>query len=99
MLEVYRICHTFPGEERYGLTSQLQRAAVSVPANIAEGFGKRNKPEKGRYLNIANGSLEEIRYYLILAKDLGFCEIGKMKKLAEDVSRLLRAYHRKIQEA
>jgi len=71
VLAVYGYTRSFPKEEIYGLTSQLSRAAVSTPANIAEGFKKRSKSDKARFMNISQGSLEECRYYLILAKDLG----------------------------
>src|SRR5436853_7828514 len=68
VLAVYRFTESFPDREKYGLAHQMRRAAVSIPANIAEGFGKRSQAEKARFLNIAEGSLEECRYYLILAK-------------------------------
>ena len=70
VLDTYRFSSTFPRHEIYGLSAQLRRAAMSVPANIAEGFKKRGRSDKARYLNIAEGSLEESRYYLLLAKDL-----------------------------
>ena len=70
VLGVYRFTDSFPAKEIYGLTSQLRRAAVSIPANVAEGFKKRGRADKVRFLNIAQGSLEECRYYLFLAKDL-----------------------------
>jgi four helix bundle protein len=63
VLEVYRYSAEFPRSELYGLSAQLRRAAVSVPANIAEGFRRRGKPDKARFMNIAQGSLEECRYY------------------------------------
>src|SRR6266478_2775108 len=72
VLAVYRYSESFPEREKYGLAHQLRRAAVSIPANIAEGFGKRSQAEKGRFLNIAEGSVEECRYYLILSPDLGY---------------------------
>ncbi len=72
VLDVYRISKQFQNDEHFGLTSQLRRAAVSIPANIAEGFKRRSKPEKCRFYNIAEASLEETRYYFILAKDLGY---------------------------
>src|SRR5262245_51685634 len=72
VLSVYRKSALFPKHELYGLTSQLRRAAVSVPANIAEGFRKRSRADKARLMNIAQGSLEEVRYYIILAKDLEY---------------------------
>jgi four helix bundle protein len=60
-----------PKQETYGLSQQMRRSAVSIPANIAEGFRRRGKLDKVRFLNISEGSLEECRYYLILAQDLG----------------------------
>ncbi|HSC77093.1 MAG TPA: four helix bundle protein [Candidatus Acidoferrales bacterium] len=71
-LGVYRMTSTFPREERYGLTAQLRRCASSVGANIAEGFGRRSTKDFIRYLEIASGSLEETRHFLILAHDLGY---------------------------
>jgi four helix bundle protein len=76
----------------YGLALRMRRAAVSVPANIAEGFRRRGKPDKARYMNIAEGSLEECRYYLILAQDLGYGDTTHLSVVAEEVSRLLGAY-------
>ena len=97
---IYAISKQFPRQELYGLTSQLRRAAVSVPANIAEGFKKRGRADKARFLNIAHGSLEETRYYLILAKDLGYVDTvaGPMADI-EEVSRLLGRYSSAILNA
>ncbi|MGD9019436.1 MAG: four helix bundle protein, partial [Desulfuromonadales bacterium] len=72
VLATYRWTDQFSGQEKFGLTSQLRRSAVSIPANIVEGFKKRGIKDKIRFLNIAQGSLEESRYYLILANDLGY---------------------------
>jgi len=72
VLAVYSFTADFPKQETYGLALQMRRAAVSVPANIAEGFRRRGKADKARYMNMAEASLEESRYYLILAKDLGY---------------------------
>lgn len=72
VLTVYRLTSSFPACEVYGLSVQLRRAAVSGAANIGEGFKKRGKADKLRYFNIAQGSLEEARYYLVLARDLGY---------------------------
>jgi four helix bundle protein len=91
-MTVYERSRLFPREELYGLTSQFRRAAVSIPANIAEGFRKTSKADKARFLNIAEGSLEECRYYIILASDLGYCERSGLWELSEDVGRLLHAY-------
>ena len=82
----------FPKQETYGLSQQLRRAAVSIPANIAEGFRRRGKPDKARFINLAEGSLEECRYYLILAHDLGYGDTGPLTALLEEVSKLLNAY-------
>jgi len=70
----------------------MRRAAVSVPANIAEGFRRRGKTDKARFMNVAEGSLEECRYYLILTQDLGYGDTSKLASTAEEVSRLLSAY-------
>lgn len=71
-LTVYRTTADFPKHELYGLTAQMRRAAVSVAANIAEGFKRRSRTDKARVMNIAQGSLEELRYYFILARDLEY---------------------------
>ncbi len=71
-LRVYRTSARFPRDEQFGLISQMRRAAVSVPANIAEGFKKRSVRDKAKFYNISQGSLEELRYYLILSRDLGY---------------------------
>jgi len=92
VLAVYRESAAFPKTETFGLTSQLRRAAVSVPANIAEGFVKRGKPDKARLMNIAQGSLEEARYYLILAQDLGYFHNAALLVQIDEVSRLLERY-------
>ena len=81
----------FPKEETYGLKLQMRRAAVSIPDNIAEGF-RRGKADKARYMNMAEGSLEESRYYLILAQDLGYGDTSSLTTSLEEVSRLLNAY-------
>ena len=92
VLSVYRHSESYPKNEIYGLISQLRRAAVSIAANIAEGFKKKTLPDKARYLNIAQGSLEECRYYLILAKDLGYGDTADLMLQLEEVSKLLEAY-------
>jgi four helix bundle protein len=69
---VYNVTRLFPEDERYGLTSQFRRAAVSIAANICEGYRKLSRADKLRFLNIAQGSLEECRYYIILSKDIEY---------------------------
>jgi four helix bundle protein len=96
VLSVYRLTKNFPKEETFGLTAQFRRAAISVPANIAEGFRKKGKLDKARFFNIAEGSLEECKYYLILTKDLAYTKVEKEFDLAEEVSKLLNAYSKKI---
>ena len=92
VLSVYRLSKGFPREELYGLTSQFRRAAISVPANIAEGFKKEGRQDKARFMNIAHGSLEECRYYLILIADLGYGDTVQLNQTLEEVSRLLTSY-------
>ena len=99
VISIYRVTRSFPREELFGLTSQLRRAAVSVPANIAEGFKKKSRLDKLRFFNIAQGSLEEVRYYLLLAKDLGY---GDSSALADDldiVGKLLEGYMSSIKRS
>jgi len=96
VLCVYEATQAFPKTETYGLTSQFRRAAVSIPANIAEGFRKQSEADKGRFLNVAEGSLEECRYYLILARDLAYIEINNLWEMSEEVGRLLNGYRTAI---
>lgn len=96
VLLVYDLSRKFPKDELYGLTSQIRRATVSVPANIAEGFKKKTVAEKIRYLNISQGSLEECRYFLILIEDLGFAETKNALNGLEEVSKILEAYMKGI---
>ena len=94
-LLVYRVTADFPKSELYGLVSQMRRAAVSVPANIAEGFKRRKNPDNARCMNIAQASLEEVRYYFILSRDLGYLkEIGRSR--IDEIARLLSAYIRSV---
>jgi four helix bundle protein len=92
VLSIYRFTEVFPKHELFALTSQLRRAAVSIPANFAEGFKKRSRAEKARFYNIAQGSIEECRYYLILARDLGYGNPNELIECLREVSRMLEAY-------
>ncbi len=96
VLAVYRLTSTYPRAEMFGLTSQMRKAAVSVPANIAEGFKKRGRADKARILNIAEASLEELRYYFILSTDLGYAPKTPESAKAEEVARMLGAYSRTL---
>ncbi len=92
VLSVYRYSESFPEGEAYGLTSLLKRAATSVPANIAEGFIRKEVADKERFMNMAQDSLEECRYYLILARDLGYGDEPGLMVRVEEVSKMLEAY-------
>ena len=96
VLAVYQISQAFPRAEVYGLSSQFRSAAVSIAANIAEGFRKRGQANKLRFYNIAQGSMGECRYYLILTKDLEYADVSQATLLLEEVSKLLDAYCRSI---
>lgn len=80
VLFVYKLAEKFPKSEAFGLTSQLKRAVVSIPANIAEGQGAGTKPQFARYCDIAKGSLSEVEYYLVLAKDLEYISSEEYKE-------------------
>jgi four helix bundle protein len=96
VLTVYRCTENFPRHETYGLTSQFRRAAVSIAANIAEGYKKKDYKNKLHFLNIAQSSLEECRYYIILSSDLGYQNGTDMFVNIEEVSKLLTAYGKSI---
>lgn len=95
VLDVYRFSSDFPKSEQFGLTSQFRRAAVSIAANIAEGYKKKGKLDKLRFFNISQGSIEECRYYIILSRDLTYIIDLDAKKLSSElveVSVLLNSY-------
>ncbi len=96
VLNVYRYTSSFPKEEIFGLTSQFRRASISIAANIAEGFKKRGIKDKARFLNMAQGSTEECRYYLILSKDLNYGFNQNLFGKLTEVSKMLDAYHSAI---
>ena len=92
---VYLVTKDFPEDERFGLTSQFRRAAVSIGANIAEGYKKLSKVDKLRFFNISQGSLAECMNYIILSRDIGYMDDSDyniLHKMAEEVARLLSAY-------
>ncbi len=97
VLDVYKVTQELPKDQRFGLTSQMQRAGVSVPANIAEGFKRRGPADKVRFYNIAQGSLEELRYYFILCRDLGYkVEFELLTDQTEHVGRMLTGLIRSV---
>ncbi len=89
-LAVYKATATSPKEDLYGLTSQMRRASVSIPSNIAEGCGRGGDPELGRFLQIAMGSASELEYHLLLARDLNFLDASAYEQLANDVTEVKR---------
>ena len=99
VLAIYRHTNKLPQHELFGLTAQLRRAAVSVPANFAEGFKRQGRPDKLRFYNIAQGSLEECRYYLRLAQDLGYGDVAALQAGLREISQMLEAYSRKVRDA
>ena len=99
VIEIYKITENFPKSEIFGLVSQFRRSAVSVAANIAEGYGKNGTKDKLRFYNISQGSNEECKYYIILSKDLGYINMDRyliLKQELEDSSKLLNSYCRAI---
>ncbi len=101
VLEVYRASKLFPSEEKFGLTSQIRRAAASIPTNMAEGCGRNSNPDMARFLHISMGSASEVEYLLILAKDLTILpedRFAEMEAELFEIKRMLNALIQKIQE-
>lgn len=99
VVECYRLTQRFPANELYGLTSQIRRAAVSVPANIAEGFGRWHSKDFVRFLLNANGSLKEVETHLLISERLNFLQQPEMQKamgLSEELGRMLAALRQKL---
>ena len=96
VLPVYKYTNSFLKTELYALTSQFRKSAISVAANFAEGYKKKGKADKARLMNIAQGSLGECQYYLILAKDLGYGENSLLTNLLDEISKMLQSYITKI---
>ena len=91
-MNIYKITKSFPKEELYGLTSQIRRAAVSIPSNIVEGKARGSQKEYKRFLLISRGSLEEVKYQLLLSRDLNYIDLKTYDnsiELAKEVGRLL----------
>ena len=98
-LQTYRVTDSFPDKEKYGIVSQVRRSAASIPANIAEGFGRRSTKELLQFLANANGSLEETRYFLLLSRDLGYLAKDKYVELEKDctsVAQMIAALGRSL---
>jgi four helix bundle protein len=99
VLDVYKLTRQLPREELFGLVSQMRRAAVSIPANIAEGFKRRGKSDKARHMNIAQGSLEELQYFFILCADLSYLTREPVGDRANEVGRMLTSSAQQILES
>ena len=100
VLRLYGLTKAYPDDERFGMTSQLRRAAVSVPANIAEGAKRRTSQDFARFLNIAEGSLSEVDYLLLCSKDLGYISAPTFEPVAreiDEISRMLFALRRRVE--
>jgi four helix bundle protein len=89
-LDIYRLSMLFPDNERFGLTAQLRRAAVSIPSNIAEGAGRRTSSDFGRFLDIALGSTNEVEYQLVLARDLHLISMTQATPLLDRIDHIRR---------
>lgn len=101
VLMVYNTTRTFPEWEKFRLCSQFERAAVSIAANIAEGYKRLSRTDKLRMMNIAQGCIEECRYYIILSKDLGYIDENRFKEMNYAIyitSRFLNSYCKGIRE-
>ncbi len=93
VLKIYRLTREFPREERFNLISQIRRAALSVPTNIAEGSKRISRQEYARYLNIAEGSLAETEYLLMVSRDLGYLSNELHDSQGKDISEIARMLH------
>jgi four helix bundle protein len=102
VLEIYRITRSFPADENYGITSQLRRAAVSIPNNIAEGCGRESKEELNRFIIIASGSASEVEYLIMLSADLSYIPQTVSHELlgrVTEIKKMLTVYSKKIQDS
>ena len=96
VLLVYKTTELYLQKEMFGLTSQFRRAAISIAANMAEGYKKKDYKNKIHFFNIAQGSLEECKYYIILSKDLNYPSDSELEILSEEISKLLAGYIKSI---
>ena len=99
MVNVYRATEAFPSRERFGLTDQIRRASISIPANIAEGCGRRSQRDLARFLQISVGSANELEYHLLLARELGYLETDSHSVFNTDpgeVRQMLSSLIRKV---
>jgi four helix bundle protein len=98
-IAIYKATAAFPKDEQYGLTSQIRRSCTSIPANVAEGYGRGSDAELARYLRIAMGSATELDYHLLLARDINILDISSYDRLVhqlDDVRRMLTAFIQRL---
>ena len=101
VLNIYQLTSIFPKDELFGITSQLRRASVSIPNNIAEGCGRDSNPDFNRFLIISMGSASEVEYLLLLSKDLGFLEFDKYNELnieLIEIKKMLYSFIQKVKK-
>jgi len=98
VLEIYKLTNDYPSDEKFSIVSQMRRSAYSIPANIAEGFKRNGVNDKIRFYNIAQASLSELEYFLILYRDLGYCK-NNLKSDLEEVNKLLAGLIRSIKNS
>lgn len=92
-LQIYKLTSGFPSDERFGLVSQLRRAAASVPTNIAEGSKRQGRSDYARFLNVAEGSLAETEYLLLLSRDLGYLTKERSTTALSEIAEIARMLH------
>lgn len=99
VLEIYGATRRFPADEKFGLSAQIRRSAASIPTNIVEGFKRKSNKDFGHFLNIADASLEETKYHLILASDLGYLGTEDhlvIMELCDEVGKMLNGLQKKL---
>ncbi|MCS7216038.1 MAG: four helix bundle protein [Thermodesulfovibrio sp.] len=99
--KIYQVCKSFPQEEKYALTSQIQKSAISIPANIAEGWGRNSKKEYIQFLSIARGSVYELETHLIIAQKIGYIQEALLKELlqmTESLGKMLLSLIRSLEK-
>lgn len=101
-LRVYAVTRAFPADERYGLTSQIRRAAASIPANIAEGCGRSSQGQMRQFFQVSSGSASELEYHILLARDLDFLDLATFRELEQqviEVKRMLTGFAKRLTES
>ena len=99
VLDIYKITKKFPSDEKFGLTLQIRRAAISIPANIAEDFKRKSDKDFAHFINIAESSLEEVKYYLFVSSDLGYINEKVYQLLnnqTEEIGKMLNGLYKKL---